>query len=198
MEQSIVDSIMPFASIVMSIVGLLISIVSIAISVYTAKKYGDVAGAIRIIEHEEQKATEARISALRSLLNEVERIRKLVNYNSDLKPGSSSKPAVRMPATAFETAFVSGESGLAVSPELLNAVTDYLTCADKINIFIDIFVAGVPSGEGTTKRRMNTALQEIDDLCTNILPGILDRLVDALQGELEAEITDSSTHRLSA
>jgi hypothetical protein len=98
-----------------SLAALIVSLISIAMSFYITKKYGDVAGTEKMIAYEREKMTEARISALMSLRNEVERIEKLGQYNADLVPPSSDKPAVRLPTAAFETAFVSGESSLAAS-----------------------------------------------------------------------------------
>jgi len=136
-EQGIVDASNPVVSIVLPVASILISIVSIAISVYIARKYGDVAGTARMIQYEQERAAQARISTLRSLINQVERIRKSIEHNSQ------SKPALRVPTAVFEAAFISGQSGLVPSQGLLSAVADYLTCADTINTWIDIYSAAV-------------------------------------------------------
>jgi hypothetical protein len=180
------------AALALSIVGLLIScgglfisVVSIFVSVYVARKYGDVAGVKEIIEHEKAKADEAHISALQSLANEVKRIRKLAEHNAQLDPDRSAQSVGRMPVAAFETAFVSGTLPLAVGQDLLNAVTDYLACADSINTLVDVYVATSPSAGGHGLAQLHAAVRETKRICTEELPGILDRLGGALQAELE-------------
>jgi hypothetical protein len=165
--------------IVSSVVAFITLIISSVVAFFLAKHFGDVAGTKAAIEFEKDKAAKARVAALQSLLNEVERIRKLAKHNSD------SKPKVKMPTAAFEAAFVSGTSGLAVSPDLLNAVTDYLVCADRINMSVDIYVSETPSAGGSSRGRMDDASQDIRELCSDTLRGILDQLSYALQRELE-------------
>jgi len=179
--QSVMDASNPVTSIVLPVASLLISIASIAISVYVAKKYGDVAGAARMIRYEQERAAQARVSTLRSLINEVERIRKLVEHNSQ------SKPVLRVPTAAFEAAFISGQSGLVPSRQLLSAVTDYLTCADTINTWIGVYSAAVLSTQEVTQAQAMDASLEIKRLCADFVPSILDRLRDALRSELERE-----------
>jgi hypothetical protein len=187
MDQSIVSDLIPvMINLCISGIGILISIASISISFYTARKYGDLAGTIKIIEYEKEKAVEIRRSALRSLINETERIRKLVNHNSQLTPASSSNPPVRVPTSAFETAFVSGSTNIAASERVLDTAAEYLVHADRINVLIEVYVSGVPSGEGTTKARMREAVKEIERLCQRSLGDIVDNLQEALRTELRS------------
>jgi len=159
----------------------LISIVSIVISIYVAIKYGDVAGTARMIQYEQERTIQVRIAMFQSLINEVERIRKVIGHNSQ------SEPALRVPTNAFETAFTSGQSGLVPSQELLSAVTDYLTYADAINTWIEIYSATMFSIQGAAKTQAMDALLEVKRLCTDRIPSILNRLENALQGKLDKE-----------
>jgi len=180
-EQGVTVASDPVVSTVLSVASILISIVSIVISIYVARKYGDVAGAARMIQYEQERAVQARISTLQSLINEVERIRKVLEHNSQ------SKPVLRVPTTAFETAFTSGQSGLVPSQELLSAVTDYLTYADTINTWIGTYSVAMPSTQGAAQTQATDALLEVKRLCTDQAPSILDRLGNALQCELDRE-----------
>lgn len=180
-EQGVIIAGSPVVSIVLSVASTLISIASIVISVYVAKKYGDVAGAARMIQYEQERTVQARISTLRSLINEVERIRKLVEHNSQ------SKPALRVPTIAFEAAFISGQSGLVPSQELLSAVTDYLTYADTINTWIGVYSVAMLSTQGAAQTQAMDASLEIKRLCTDWVPSVLERLGEVLQCELDRE-----------
>jgi hypothetical protein len=180
-EQGVIDVSNAAVSIVLSVASILVSIASIVISVYVAKKYGDVAGAARMIQYEQERGVHARISTLRSLINEVDRIRKLVEHNSQ------SKPALKVSTAPFEIAFISGQSGLAPGQELFNAVIDYLTYADIINTWISVCLAAMPSTQGAARTQAMDASLEIKRLCTDSVPPILDRLKDALQREMVGE-----------
>ena len=170
---------------VLNAVALALSIVSIFVSVHVARKYGDVAGAKQIIEYERSRADEAHISALQSLANEVKRIQKLAEHNSQLNPDRTAQPIARLPVAAFETAFVSGMLASAVSQQLLDAATDYLVCADSINTLVDVYVAASPSGGGRGMDHVHGAVRETKEVCTDKVPGILDRLDDAMRSELD-------------
>jgi hypothetical protein len=169
---------------------LAVSVSSLPVAFLATRWYGAVAAGKAVREYEGKKATSARINALQSLLNEVERIRKLVRHNSQLASQVRAQPIARMPVTAFETAFVSG-AGLEFSPELWDAVTDYLTEANSINLFADIYVAGTPSGESVASHRMMEAVENTKEVCVKNLPPILNRMSDALRHELEAAIDKS-------
>jgi hypothetical protein len=168
-------------SIVLPVASILISIASVVISIYVAKKYGDVAGTAKMIQYEQKRAVQARISTLQSLINEVERIRKVVERNSQ------SKPVLRVPTAAFDAAFISGQSGLVPGQELLSAVTDYLTYADTVNTWIGVYLAAMLSAQGVAQTQVMDASLEIKRLCTDGIPPILDRLGEALQCELDKE-----------
>lgn len=101
-----------------------------------ARHFGDVAGTRAAIQFEKEKEAKARAAGLRSLCNEVGRIRKLVLHNR----GSTSP--VGLPTAAFETAFVSGTPGVSAGDELLDAVTDYLVCADRMNVCVAAYLGG--------------------------------------------------------
>ena len=181
MEQNIMATSNSLVSIVLSVTGTLISIVSIVISVYVARKYGDVAGAARMIRYEQKRIEQARIAMLQSLINEVERIRKVIEHNSQ------SEPALKVPTSAFEAAFTSGQSRLVPSRELLSAVADYLTCADTINTWIRVYSVTMLGTQEAAKTQGMDALLEVKRLCTDRVPSILNRLENALQDELDKE-----------
>jgi len=175
------------ASIVISLFVLVISGVGVYISYLVAKRYGDVAGAHAARKFSEGDTARARITAIQSLLNEVTRIRKLADRNSQLARQVRTKAIVRMPVTAFETAFISGSPGLSVSPKLLDAVTDYLTEADAINSLIDTYLWLAPA-IGTSEAAAfgrGDAVDQIKDICKR-LSEILNRLDTYLTSELEA------------
>ena len=176
---------MALASLVISIFAIIVSIAGIIVSYRVAKKYGDLAAVEATRRFHEEDLKRARLTALQSLVNEVARIRKLAEHNSQLAPSQPAQPVARMPVAAFETAFVSGAPGLEVSLELLDTVTDYLACADSINSLVDIYVAGTPSGESASASRLRKAVEQMKEICASTLPEILDRLRDALQRELE-------------
>ncbi len=171
----------------MDVWNLIIAVAGVLLSCVVAWKYGDVAAVRATRKFHEEDAKKARLTALQSLMNEVARIRKLVEHNSQLLPLTNApvKSLTKMPIAAFETAFVSGRHGLAVSSHLLNAVTDYFTHADSINLLVDIYVAGIPSGTAVSQTRRRTAVHKIAEICTDELPRILDQLETHLQHELE-------------
>jgi hypothetical protein len=170
------------------LISLLISIVAIVVSVALsrrtlekseeiAQKYGDLAGTKAAIQHEEEKAAQARTIALLALSNEVERILEFARHNAELDPGSYPS-AIRMPVTALETAFLSGESVLVgewEDSELLDFVRSYLTGAYSINASIDFYLT-FPGSLGTAKAagdhmvRLATEIRDrsqelVKDLC---------------------------------
>ena len=174
-------------SIVISILAFIVSVVSIYVSYLANKRYGDVAGTLITIKNQEQDAARARVTALRSLLNEVARIRKLADRNSEVVTQTGGIGMVRMPVTAFETAFVSGSPGLSVSSDLLDAVTDYLTEADTINSLIDTYLWLAPAVGAATyaTSARSDAVNRVKDI-SNKLSDILKRLDERLKSELEA------------
>lgn len=170
-----------FTSMSISIISLVLSGLNIVILVYTAKRYGDVAGTIRIIQYEQEKATRARVVAIRSLINEVERIRKLVEHNSQ------SQPILTLPTAAFEMAFLSGQSGLISDQKLLDIATSYLTYADIVNTWINTRSGDTSNTLGITHPEVIKASLEVKRLCTDFVPPILEQLKAALQDELDKE-----------
>jgi hypothetical protein len=172
--------------------GLLIAAVSGLLSYIVAKKYGDLAGieASRRLHEEDMK--KARLTAIRSLLNEAERIRKIANHNRQLDKFGTIQAVIRLPMAAFETAFVAGRPGLDVSEELVKAVTDYLVCADSVNSLIDIYPASMASPRGSDGAIMGVAgtsraefvIQQVIEISAHELPEILERLRILLQEEI--------------
>ncbi len=88
------------------------------ITIIVSVVFSDVAAVITTLIYQNHKAKKARLTVLRALANEVERIRKVVEHNGQLKVMDTVQPVTRMPMVAFETAFVSGEPGLDVSDGL--------------------------------------------------------------------------------
>lgn len=192
MDAAVILVIIPIAVYIGLTQSLKLTLVFLAIptAFFTAKWYGDVAASKATREYEEKKTARARIDAIQSLLNEVERIRKLVKHNSQLAPQLWSQPIARMPVAAFETVFVTGV-GIEFTPELWDVVTDYLTAANSINLLAEIYVAGTPSGESSASDRMREAVKKTKEICANELPKVLDRLNESLQGEVKRLTTSA-------
>ncbi len=175
---------MEVASLVLSIFAVLVSIAGIIVSYCVAKKYGDLAAVDATRRFHEEDAKRARLTALQLLVNEVERIQKVVDHNRQLESIAKIQSVTRMPVAAFETAFVSGERGLSVSKELLQAVTDYLACADSINSLVDIYPASITK-LGTQLDRTGDIIQQIVEASEHKLPENLERLRTYLREEIE-------------
>jgi len=167
------------AAIVVSFVGVIVSVIA---SYVLARKYGDVAALNASRKLHEEDARRARLVALRSLLNEVKRIRGAVAHNSALDTSSQLQSIARMPVAAFETAFVSGTRGLDVGDELLQAVTDYLVRADAINSLVDLYPSSV-AGYGIGGPKPAEVAVEIVAVSGQELCQILDQLETRLQEE---------------
>ena len=120
--------------IVVPIIGVLFSGI---LSFIVASRYGDMAAVRATRKYHEEDARRARAATLLSLRNEVSRIQKAAEHNSQLDPRHSPHDTARMPTAAVETAFVSGTPGLVVGPELLDASTEYVARADSINSLIE-------------------------------------------------------------
>jgi hypothetical protein len=163
------------------------------ITIIVSVVFSDVAAVITTLIYQNHKAKKARLTVLRALANEVERIRKVVEHNGQLKVMDTVQPVTRMPMVAFETAFVSGEPGLDVSDGLLQAVTDYLACAASINSLVETYAAFASSSTGLAPRQVGVegssycgyTIQQIVEASTQKLPGIL----DALHAHLKEEMT---------
>lgn len=162
--------------------------VNALLSHYLARKYGDVAGAKAAIKYQQEQAAKARVVALQSLLNEIERIRKLADHNSKQVVGSGVHSVVRMPTTAFETAFLSGESVLLENwkgdsdSEILASATDYLNEAYSINVLVDLYLGLVRGLSSAEDRRRNDVITQVASKCQE-LSGILNRLEENLRRE---------------
>ena len=88
------------------VVSIAISAASVIISYFLARHSGDVAGTNAAIAYEREKASKARIAALRALLNEIEVIRGLAQQNSEISPTESSQTVVlEMPLQHFRPPF---------------------------------------------------------------------------------------------
>jgi len=173
------------------IMGIVTLIINNRVSKSIAREYGDLAGNQAAIDYEERKVAEARITALGALRNEVTRIRKLVETNSQI--GNDGLGMVRMPTAAFETAFVSEPSGLSVDSELLDAVVDYLVCADTINSRIDTYLKfGAALGQSQYAGGIvGDAVREVRDK-SKAIPDMLDRLDTLLERELDVSAVCSA------
>jgi len=162
------------------------------ITIIVSVVFSDVAAVITTLIYQNCKAKKARLTVLRALANEVERIRKVVKQNSRLKVVDTVQPVTRMPMITFETAFVSGKPGLDVSDGLLQAVTDYLACAATINSLVETYAAFVSSSTGLAPLQMGIegssycgyTIQQIVEASTQKLPGILDTLHAHLKEEM--------------
>jgi hypothetical protein len=188
--------ILAIIAIGVSILTLGVSILTFAanafLSRYLAKKYGDVAGAEAAIKYQQEQAAKARVVALQSLLNEIERIRKLADHNSKQIVGSGVQRVFRMPTTAFETAFFSRESVLlenwkdSSDSEILASAIDYLNEADSINVLADLYLGLVRGLSSDEKRRRNDIITQVASKCQEI-SGILNRLEENLRREESLE-----------
>jgi hypothetical protein len=187
MDQFISIAISVFALFV-SWAGVAASIVGVAVSYWVARKYGDMAAVRAGRKLHDEDARRARVTALRSLLNETERIRKVVEHNASLAI-YPVRSVIRLPTSAFETAFVSGTPGLDASDELLRSVTDYLVRADAVNSFVDAYPSSIAGQSGNIGP--NDFVGAIVDACASTgqsdqetFAGLLGRLRACLQEEI--------------
>lgn len=123
-------------------VPIIISFVGLVLMVF----FGDMAAYRASEKHQKKLSHQARLTALGSLLAEVERIRCAVDHNRCIEKNSGHLyDFVRMPIAAFETAFVSGNPTVLGDyggyAKLLGTVTDYLTRAYAINACIDLYLS---------------------------------------------------------
>lgn len=162
-------------------------------------RFGDLAGQKAAQDYAEKEAFKRQIITIKSLLNEVTRIRNSADRNSQLKVlDYDYKPqaVVRMPVNQFETAFVSGDSCLIDAEKqtdvetILGAVSKYLTAAYAINTLIDMLLAGIVS-HGTGVEQRVPAAKEIARM-SGELPAILDELETALKDQLEKMLVKPS------
>jgi len=172
-------------AIIISIGAIIVSIAGIIVSYIVARKYGDLAAVEATRRFHEEDARRVRMTALQSLVNEVERIQKVVEHNRQLTTDTAIQPVARMPVAAFETAFVSGRTGLNVSKELLQVATDYLACADGINSLVESYPASL-AGLGTRRvpNYSDGIIEQIAKVSEHRLPEILERLRTHLQEEI--------------
>lgn len=182
------------------VVGIITVIVSSIVAFLLARKYGDLAGTKAAIEFEKEKADKARLDALNSLLHEVERARSLANHNSAIKPTAKGpRSVVRMPVTAFETVFLSGDSpfpsdnenvsvqeGVAPVSTLRDAISSYVTKAYAINLLIEMYIAlarGLSSAE--TSWRQTVLTQIINE--SKEFPPVLNKIEKGLKSYLHSK-----------
>jgi len=163
-------------AVILSVLSLIVSALAVITGYLTARKYGDIAAVRATLKFQKEEAARARIAAVQSLINEVERIRRVVgHYDPSIRAESKGVP--KMPVAAFETAFVSGALALAAGEELMRAVCDYLVLADSVNSLVGLY----SPTHGIAGR---VTFQDIGTACVPI-PKILDRLEDYLRRELE-------------
>lgn len=167
-----------------------LSFLSIPAALLISKWFGDLAGTKAARKYEEQKAGTARIIALQALLNELEIIQGMADQNAELASSRRDNAVVlKMPTTALETAFLSGESRLLQewsneSAELLILVRDYLTEAHSINLLVESYLAllgGLSSEESGWRRDVVSSIGSRSQKVLQILPEI----EDCLQRELD-------------
>lgn len=158
--------------------------INIIVTIIVAVVFGDMAAVYATRRFQKKEAKRARLTALQSLVNEVERIQKVVDHNRQLESIAKIQSVTRMPVAAFETAFVSGERGLSVSKKLLQAVTDYLACADSINSLVDIYPSSITNLK-TELDRTDDIIQQIVEASEHKLPENLERLRTYLREEIE-------------
>jgi hypothetical protein len=206
------DSLELQLTIVDIVIGLAIAIftliVSSFVSFFLARRYGDLAGTKAAIEFEKEKAKQARITTLQSLLNEVLRVRDLAACNFTLEPnGKKIQGVVRMPVIAFETAFLSGETSLSVKrivdlegkpasvetpglytvAEPLASVTAYLKEAYSINALVDIYFGLVRGLSSEEESRRAEVINQIINKSRALHDKTLNRLEKVLERELEGK-----------
>jgi len=196
------DSLQVELTIVDILVGLVTAIVTLIISSYIsyiiAKKFGDVAGTDAAIEYEKTKAEQARITAIKALLNRVVIIRNLADYNSSLQKGTGRIQCVlRIPVAGLETAVFPNnvpESTIVVTnkedyecpPELLASVRTYLIQAYSVNGLVDMYIELARDLGGTAvNSRRDELITEIIDKSRGLLP-VLDQLEAHLDNHLKA------------
>ena len=165
------------------------SFLTIPIAFFTAKWYGDVAGGKAAREYEEEKAVQARIIALKSLLNQTAMARNLVGHNSGLPSIDVQRSPLKLPVTPFETAFLSSDSVLLERDSdstslLLDSVIGYLRQAYAINTYIEVYLnAGNPLYR-------ESSIKQIKESC-----GMFLQVLDKLEGHLRDHFLQISNGR---
>lgn len=159
--------------------------INIIVTIIVAAALGDIAAVYATRRFQKKEAKRARLTALQSLANEVERIQKVADHNRQLNNGTPIQAVTRVPVAAFETAFVSGGRSLDAGNELLQAVTDYLACADSVNSLVDIYPASI-GGIGTSGTGYSSyVIEKIVEASKHKLPENLERLRIYLREEIE-------------
>lgn len=162
--------------------------INIIVTIVVAVAFGDMAAVYATRRFQEKEAKRARLTALQSLVNEAERIQKVTDHNRQLNKGTPIQDVTRMPVAAFETAFVSGGRGLDAGNELLQAVTDYLACADSVNSLVDIYPASIAGIGGSGTGYSKHIIEKIVETSEHKLPQNLERLRTYLREEIERAI----------
>lgn len=160
-------------------VSAIISVVAVVVSIFVARKYGDVAGTKAAIAHEEEKAQKARVTALRALQANVELAQKIVHHNAG---ANTSTGIARMPVSAFETAFLSAEPLLDIGQRLFDTVSDYLSGAYLANSLVDTYLSSVNGPAGLPLAE--SFLDRAKAMCLALLE-ILEKLGLELKAELD-------------
>jgi len=161
-------------------IALVVSVGNLLWSYFLTKKYGDVAAAATIIEHEDKKAADVRRAALQSLRNEVVRIRKTAERNAQVGA------RLRLPVRGLETALMSGGAALDAGEKLVCAAAEYLLCADEVNLHIDSLGAGYGFVDGDSRVQRGMVDLNVKSICGDQLPSILDALDACLVAEIGA------------
>ena len=181
------DYLQVWMTVCLSSASLVVSVGSILLSLWASKKYGDLAGTAKMISYQQRMADRRRDSALGALVNELNRIKRILLHNSGSKDKQDAVVTVlRLPVAVFEAAFFSPDSPLlddlaTQSPELLGCVWDYLIKADHINALVDLHQESASLGDQNhpMARTSRTAERQATDKSKELLDS-LDQLEEAL------------------
>jgi hypothetical protein len=178
-KESRMDHIQTWLTVALSSGSLVVSVISIVLSVWATRKYGDLAGTTEMIRHEQQMDARKRLGAVDVLLSELARIKCTLLHNSQpIGEQSTEVRVLKVPITAFETAFLSPDSPLLERvdfhvSELSESVYDYLIAADHINALVDVHLESISVADsnhpaarmgrvaGEQAAKMSTALLDL-------------------------------------
>jgi len=133
------------ASVLVALCGVcasaILSVIAIAFSLFSARKYGDLAGTRAAIQYEEEQAATARRLALQALKNEARLARAIAGENTIYDTVAEDvRGFSHLPLRAFETAFSVGGVLADADSQIIEPITKYLTEARRANALIDLYV----------------------------------------------------------
>lgn len=173
---------------------LIIALIGIAISVYVARKYGDVAGTKAAIEYEKEKDKKSHQIATYALINQVNVAKEVAKKQQTVHSGDIFAPITKMPVTSFETAFLNGKDSFmanhVVMKKDLDLISRYLSKAYCVNASVDIHIHNNqeprPGDLGPYNTPRQLALTEIGTLSREIVE-ILDEIHKLLWISIEVD-----------